>query len=211
MQITEPMTMATDYVMGAVALALAIRLFRQRESEGQMATRLWATALVMTAIAAVIGGSYHGFIEMLQPALARWLWTLTLAATGFGSAALLGAAVVAGTGGVFRRVLVWVVIVKLACFLLVTWSRTDFIIVIVDYSSALVGVLLLAWLTRPSGLTSAAGWVTAGVGLSIVAALIQALHVAPHPQFNHNDLFHVAQTGALYLLYRGGLLMRDQR
>jgi hypothetical protein len=211
MQITEPMTMATDYVMGAVALALAIRLFRQRESEGQMATRLWATALVMTAIAAVIGGSYHGFIEMLQPAVARWLWTLTLAATGFGSAALVAAAAVAGTGGAIRRVLLWIVIAKLACYLVVISSRTDFIVVIVDYASALVGVLLLAWLTRPSGLTSAAGFVTAGVGLSIVAALIQALHIAPHPQFNHNDLFHVVQTGALYLLYRGGLLMRDQR
>jgi hypothetical protein len=44
-----------------------------------------------------------------------------------------------------------------------------------------------------------------------VAALIQVLRIAPHPQFNHNDLFHVVQTGALYLLYRGGLLMRDAR
>ncbi|MCX6539050.1 MAG: hypothetical protein NT151_08975 [Acidobacteria bacterium] len=211
MQIAEPMTMATDYVMGAVALALAIRVFRQGESEGQMAMRLWATALVMTAVAALVGGSYHGFIEMLPPRVATWMWTLTLAATGFGSAALLAAAAVAGTGGVFRRVLVWIVIVKLACYLFWISSHSDFLIVIVDYSSALVGVVLLAWLTRPSGLTNAAGWITAGVGVSVVAALIQVLRIAPHPQFNHNDLFHVVQTGALYLLYRGGLLMRDAR
>jgi len=40
------------------------------------------------------------------------------------------------------------------------------------------------------------------------AALVQAFRLAPHPQFNHNDLFHVVQMGALYLLYRGGMLFR---
>jgi len=211
MQITEPMTMATDYVMGAVALALAIRMLRQRETAGQTAVRLWATALVMTGFAALVGGSYHGFIKMLPPELAARLWTLTLAATGFGSAALLAAAVVAGTGGVLRRVLVWAVVAKLASYLFWIWSHTDFIVVIVDYTSALAGVVWLARLSRPSGLTRAAGWITAGAAVSVVAGLIQALRVAPHPQFNHNDLFHVVQTGALYLLYRGGLLMRDTR
>jgi hypothetical protein len=211
MRITEPMTLATDYVLGGVALVLAVSVFYHGQAEGQVAMRLWATALVMIAIAAFVGGSYHGFVEMLPPAMARRLWTLTLAAAGFGSAALLAAAAVAGTGGAFQRVLVWIVIVKLACFIVVISSRTEFIIVIVDYTSALVGVVLLAWLTVPSGLSDAARWITAGVGVSVVAALIQALRIAPHPRFNHNDLFHVVQTGALFLLYQGGLLMRDFR
>ena len=209
MRITEPMTMATDYVMGVVALALAAQLFRQGASAGQIATRLWAIALTMTAIAAFVGGSYHGFIEMLPPVVAARMWTLTMAATGVGSAALLAAAVVSGTGGMLQRVLVWVVIAKLACYLLWISSRTDFLVVIADYAAALVGVILLTWLARPSGLSAAAGWITAGVCVSVVAAVIQARHIAPHPQFNHNDLFHVVQTGALYLLYRGGLLLRD--
>lgn len=211
MRITEPMTMATDYLMGAVALVLAASVFRQAQAAGQTTMRLWGMALVMTAIAALVGGSYHGFIDMLPPPVAARMWTLTLAATGFGSAALLAAAIVAGTGGVLRQTLVWLVIAKLLFYLFWIWSRTEFIIVIVDYTTALVGVVLLAWLARPSGLTGAATWIAAGVGVSVVAALIQALRIAPHKQFNHNDLFHVVQTGALYLLYRGGLLLRDFR
>lgn len=211
MPMTEPMTMATDYVLGAAALVMAVRLFRQREAAGQMAMRLWGAALVMTAVAAFVGGSYHGFIRMLPPELAARMWTFTLAATGLGSAALLGAAAVAATGGVLRQALLWLVIAKLMFYLFWIWSRTEFFIVIVDYTTALAGVVLLARLGRPSGLTRAAGWIAAGAALSVVAGLIQALRVAPHPQFNHNDLFHVIQTGALYLLYRGGLLMRDCR
>ena len=211
MRITEPMTMATDYVMGALALVWAASVFRQGQLDGQLAMRLWGLALLMTAIAALVGGSYHGFTAMLSPEVAARMWTLTLAATGFGSAALVGAAVVAGTGGVLREALVWLVVAKLLFYLFWIWSRTEFFIVIVDYTSALAGVAVLAWLARPSGLTGAAGWIAGGVAVSVVAALIQALRIAPHPRFNHNDLFHVVQTVALYLLYRGGLLMRDFR
>ncbi|MEI6667004.1 MAG: hypothetical protein WCP29_02525 [Acidobacteriota bacterium] len=209
MRLTEPMTLATDYLMGAVALVLAVLLFRQGESDSQAAMRLWASALAMTALASFVGGSYHGFVEMLPPVVSARMWRLTLAATGVGSAALLAAAVVAGSTGALRRALLGVVVAKLACYLVLIWFRTEFITVIVDYTLALVGVVLLAWLSGSSGLTGAAGWITAGVVVSVVAALIQALRVAPHPQFNHNDLFHLVQTGALYLLYRGGLLIRD--
>jgi len=90
------------------------------------------------------------------------------------------------------------------------WMSThdDFIFVIADYGSALVLILVLAWTSSAAGLGAAARWITAGVAVSVVAAAIQALKLAPHPQFNHNDLFHVVQMGALYLLYRGGLLLR---
>ena len=209
MRITEPMTMITDYLMGALALVLAVRLLRDGVAPGQTSIRLWAVALLMTATASFVGGSYHGFIDLLPAPTAAVMWKLTLAATGIGSACLLAAAVYAGTAGTLQRVLVLLVVGKLAAYLWWIASRNDFIFVIYDYGSALVLVLLLAWFARPTGLTAASGWITAGVVVSVLAALVQARRIAPHPQFNHNDLFHVIQMGALYLLYRGGLLMRD--
>ena len=59
-------------------------------------------------------------------------------------------------------------------------------------------MLLAAWFLRPTGLTPAAWWLTAGVGVSVVAGAIQAFRLAPHSRFNHNDLFHVVQMVALY-------------
>jgi len=209
MRITEPMTLATDYLLGVVALVFAVRLYQQGAAAGQWSVRLWAAAFLMTATAAFVGGSYHGFVTMLAPDAGRALWHATLIATGVGSAALLAAAATAGTSGLVRQMLLLVVVVKLAAYLWWMSSHTDFIFVIADYGSALAGVMVLVWLARTSGLAPASAWIAAGVGISVLAAGVQAFRLAPHPSFNHNDLFHVIQTVAVYFLFRGGLVMRD--
>jgi len=40
---------------------------------------------------------------------------------------------------------------------------------------------------------------------------VQHGRLAPHPAFNHNDLFHVIQTLGLWLFYAGGRTLADQR
>ncbi len=59
--------------------------------------------------------------------------------------------------------------------------------------------------SRPRG-----RWTAAGVAVSFAAAAVQQSGLALHRHFNHNDLYHVIQMGGLYLLYRGGLLLRDR-
>jgi len=211
MRITEPRTLLTDYVLGAWALWLAVRLFLAAAANGQVSVRLWAFGFVMTALAAFVGGTYHGFIQMLPEAVARVLWKITLVSTGFGSAALFGAAVVAAASGALAWALMAVVLLKLLVFLEVVLTRDNFLLVVLDYGSALLAILLAAWFMKPTGITPAAGWIAWGVGISVVAGCIQAFRLAPHPKFNHNDLFHVVQLGALYCLYRGGLLLRDMK
>jgi hypothetical protein len=72
----------------------------------------------------------------------------------------------------------------------------DFIWVIADTGSALaiVGALHLRRFN---------GWMLAGVGMSVLAALAQASGLALHRHFNHNDLYHVIQIAAMLLFYRG--------
>lgn len=211
MRITEPMTMATDYLMGTLAFVLAMRLLGDASAGQQWSGRLWAAAFVMTAVAAFVGGTYHGFIEWMPGPAGRALWKATLVATGVGSASLLAAAVTAATAGPLRQALVALVLVKLAVYVWTIASKDAFVLVIADYGTALVAVLLAAWFLRPTGLTPAAWWLTAGVAVAVVAGVIQWAHVAPHVHFNHNDLFHVVQMASLYLLYRGGLLLRDMQ
>ena len=211
MRITEPMTMMTDYVMGALAFVLAMRIVGDAAAGRQLSGRLWAAALVMTAVAAFLGGTYHGFIQWLPGAYGRALWKATLLATGIGSACLLAAAVTAATAGALQRALVTVVVVKLLVYVWTIATKDQFVLVIADYGTALLAVALAAWFIRPSGLTPAAWWITAGVAVAVVAGVIQWAHLAPHVHFNHNDLFHVVQMASLYLLYRGGLLLRDMQ
>jgi hypothetical protein len=210
-RITEPMTMITDYAMGALACVFAMRLVGDASAGGQLSGRLWAAALLMTAVAAFVGGTYHGFIQWLPGASGRAMWKATLVATGVGSACLLAAVIVAGVAGPLRTVLAGVVIAKLVFYVWTVATKDSFTLVIVDYGTALVAAVLAAWLLRPSGLTPAVWWITAGVAVAVVAGVIQWARLAPHARFNHNDLFHVVQMASLYLLYRGGLLLRDMQ
>ena len=211
MRITEPMTMVTDYLMGTLAFVLAMRLLGDAASGQHWAGRLWAAAFVMTAMAACVGGTYHGFIQWMPGLAGRALWKATLVATGIGSACLLAAAVTAATAGPLRHALMGLVVVKLVVYIWTIATKDAFVLVIADYGTAMVAVLLAAWFIRPTGLTPAAWWITAGVAVAVVAGVIQWARVAPHVHFNHNDLFHVVQMASLYLLYRGGLLLRDMQ
>ncbi len=211
MRITEPMTMVTDYLLGTLAFVLAMRLLGDAASGQQWSGRLWAAAFVMTAVAAFVGGTYHGFIQWMPGLAGRALWKVTLVATGIGSACLLAAAVTAAVAGPLRHALMGLVVVKLVVYIWTIATKDAFVLVIADYGTALVAVLLAAWFIRPTGLTPAAWWITAGVAVAVVAGVIQWAHLAPHVHFNHNDLFHVVQMASLYLLYRGGLLLRDMQ
>ena len=53
--------------------------------------------------------------------------------------------------------------------------------------------------------TLATDCVLAAIALSIVAALVQQLHLAPAPWFNHNDLYHLIQALGLVAFYRAAL------
>ena len=211
MRITEPMTMVTDYLMGTLAFVLAMRLLADAAAGQQWSGRLWAAAFVMTAVAAFVGGTYHGFIQWMPGMAGRALWKATLVATGIGSACLLAAAVTAATAGPLRHALMGLVVVKLVVYVWTIATKDAFVLVIADYGTALVAVLLAACFIRPTGLTPAAWWITAGVAVAVVAGVIQWARVALHVHFNHNDLFHVVQMASLYLLYRGGLLLRDMQ
>lgn len=204
MRITEPMTFATDLLMGLLAIVLAVRLARAGRASHSKAVTAWAGLFACTAAASFLGGSHHGLAAVLLPSANRWLWQFTLWATGVGSACMLAAAAWAGTSGVTQRVLLAVTVLKLVVYL--WWmSRHDaFLFVIVDYATALLATLVIAWLSPAAAMRAARPWLNAGAAVAVVAALIQALKLAPHPHFNHNDLFHVVQMGALCLLYKGG-------
>lgn len=83
MIITEPMTMATDYLLAGVCLAFAWRLRSRRGA------RLMALAFAVTGAAAVLGGTAHGFYVPLG-ALSKWVWGATIACIAAGSVLLIG-------------------------------------------------------------------------------------------------------------------------
>lgn len=211
MSISEPTTMVTDYLLAVLAGWLGWRLVTGGREAGEASRVLWGASLLAMALAAAAGGTAHGFAEHLGTVGGGWVWKLTTYSVGLAGAALLSAAVVARFGGAARLAGLALVVAKLAFYLAWMSVHDDFLFVILDYAPALLAVVLLMALPGRGAPLAGAGWAAAGVGVSFVAAAVQASGLSLHRHFNHNDLYHVIQLGGIYLLYRGGLLVRDRR
>ena len=183
MTIHEPMTMVTDYVLGAVAAWLALALFK----EEPRARRWWALAFAALAAGAFLGGTWHGFLQ------SDLLWKATTLTVGVASFGMVMGSSIATTRGKLLPVLA---AIKLALYSAWMLFHDQFIYVVVDTAIAfLVVAALHLWKWNAA--------ILAGVLVSVIAALVQASGFKLHQHFNHNDLYHVIQIIALVLLYRG--------
>jgi hypothetical protein len=207
--ISEPMTLATDYLLGTVSGACAWRL-RQRGTSASVATGYWGAALAAAGAASFTGGTYHGFTETLGPAWASALWKATTICMGAASCLLLVAALTASFSGARWRWLSAVAALKFAVYAGWMLGHDDFRFVIYDYGSTLSIVLLLSASGRLGGTGAHRAYVTGGILASIAAAVVQQSGVRLHRHFNHNDLMHVVQMGGVWLLYQGGARLRDR-
>lgn len=212
MTISEPMTVATDYLLAILGLGWGIALWRHGARSGQWAPRLWAGCFLVMALGAALGGSAHGFAHSLEPEALEGIWRATIISLGAAGYLLLAGATTATLGGLPGRVVLGLGGLKLGVYVAWTARHHEFYWVILEYgSSMLVVAALMAWrLARPSGPDRiAARWALSGILLSVVGAVVQATGLAPHPHFNHNDLYHVIQMVALWAFFRGGLELTD--
>jgi len=194
MSVSEPMTLATDYLLAGVTGWLAVLLFKK--SEFQKSRKWWAIAFSALALGAFLGGTWHGLFQ--NPLL----WKATLLAVGVASFGMVLGSAIATLSGAARNVIVTVALAKLVVYCAWITVRDEFIFVVLDTGIAFAMVAALH-LWRWNAL------VLAGVALSVGAALAQASGLALHRHFNHNDLYHVIQIAAMALLYRGARRLRD--
>src|SRR3990172_11763109 len=87
MTVTEPGTMLTDYALALLCLFFAFSLHRR--SEGRK-VGFWLAAFSVTALAALAGGTAHGFRILLGE---NWstVWRITVSSIAVGSGLLIAA------------------------------------------------------------------------------------------------------------------------
>jgi hypothetical protein len=194
MTISEPMTLVTDYLLAGVTAWLCLLLFKNRQS--QQCRLFWAVAFAALAAGALLGGTWHGFSQN------DYLWKATVLTVGVASFAMVAGSASATLGGAARVTLIGFALAKLAVYSVWMLERDGFIYAVIDTG---VGFAVVAALH----LWKWNGFLLGGVAISVVAALVQASGLAPHPHFNHNDLYHVIQIAAMVLFYRGARVLRD--
>jgi hypothetical protein len=82
MQITEPVSMVTDYLLATVSLFFASRLLSTARPENRVSSGLWTIGFMAGAVAAFVGGTYHGFASYFDASLHRALWNITIFSIG---------------------------------------------------------------------------------------------------------------------------------
>ncbi len=192
--------MVTDYVLALAGFAAAAWLCpRAAAAPG----RWWAAAFAITGIAALLGGTSHGYRPALAVATHTLVWRLTYVTVGLANLCVLQGAVLAALSRPWSRAVLVVLIARFAAVAAALVAHGDFRYVLYDYAITLLGLLAFAIALgvrhRPGG-----GWVAAGVLASLIGALVQLQRIGMGRAFNHNDVFHVLQALGLVLYARGG-------
>ncbi|MGH6906091.1 MAG: DUF6962 family protein [Geminicoccaceae bacterium] len=202
---SEQTTAVTDGILALLALGGLVLLLRLRLRAPQKVT-IWAAAFLCLLVASAAGAVVHG-VEV-GPRGRHLLWLVIYLSLG-----LLVAFFAVGTlydlrGERAARRMAPVMVVIAILFFGVTQLIDGAFVVFVIYeaaalSFAMLGYLWLGLIRRRPG----AGLMTAGILVTLTAAVIQATRLVPQISvvwtFDHNGLFHIVQMLGVVLIVAG--------
>lgn len=178
---------------------LALRLGGESR---QRPVKYWQWAFVFTAIGAVVAGVFHAVGVRVSASVLLILWKSSALAVGVAVFFMLLATAAGRLSPRAARLLTIFAVVQLALYTLWSLRHNDFLSVISNYALGMVIVAAVNLVTYARNPESAR-WILAAIGVTALGSVVQALQIAPHRHFNHNDLFHVIQMVSMILLYRG--------
>lgn len=199
MEIAEPVTTLTDYLVALAGVGFGLLLLRERPGPA----RLFGLMFLATALAAAIGGSSHGFGPRWTEAQRDLAWLLTYGLLGLANLLILAGAVLAWAPRLYQVPLLGLLGFRLGVYAILLASHRDFRYVIYDFVATLVALAALALLGRARQPAPVAATLL-GVAVSFAGALLQNARIGLHEQFNHNDLFHVVEIAGMFCFYRAG-------
>jgi hypothetical protein len=198
--IAEPDVTLTDYGLAIECTLLAVLLHRTPTSALRL--RLYFVVFFCAVgLAALLGGTEHGFLLDKTTRLHTAVWKGTLVAIGASALAAwqAGAELIAPAPA--RWIKAGAVVIFVGYLFAV--ARSDaFLVAIVHYLPAVIFLLaVFGWhyvRTRKQPYL----WGAIALLLTMAAASVQQARIGLHPVlFNHNALYHLIQAVALLLLF----------
>lgn len=194
----------TDYLLVLVIGGLAFDIHRRQYLEDFRHNTAWVVSFSLFALAAFLGGTYHGFFEGGGVVLSEAIWFSSIACIQLASFALAVTVLEQFVKSVaLRRAVEGFLLVKLIVILGLLVVQPQFFYVMVGYGIDLIVVLtVLTYLMvrQPSG---SIAWLFFGALIVPVASLIQRIPFTVVRFFDQNDVYHFVLIGAFACLYRG--------
>lgn len=193
--LTEPATVATDYLIAAVCAYFAGSL------ASASAPIEWALGFALGSISALTGGTWHGFRGLLGDRARNSLWALTLFTFGASAAAFGAGAISLAAPQLDQLTVQLAALTVLGIYAVAALHNPEFATAGRMALVMLVTFALMAASLAMRGAIVPALLAFACVASNVAGVVVQMRKLAPHPRFNHNDLFHVFQLAALWCLY----------
>jgi len=198
---TEQTTAFTDVILALVSITACIYIYRI--GRGEWKAKLWEWLFFLLTVAAVLGAIVHG--TKLSERIESIFWSLINLSLGLMIAVFVVAVINDLKGMIFSRKLLPIILTFGFGFWMTTLYYPDNFLVFTIYEAvamlfSLCGYVWLAYKDRLDG----AVWMSAGILISIVAALVQASKMTSFQliwEFDHNGTYHLIQiVGILFLL-----------
>jgi hypothetical protein len=196
----EAVTLVTDYLLALIAFAAAAWLWRGARGRPG---RYWAAAFVATGVAAIFGGTSHGYAPALDAPTRGLLWRLTYVTVEVANLCILYGAALAGLPPRTHRLALAILVLRLLVVAGAIVVLAEMRYVVLDYAVTILGIVGLG-ATLAARRQAGSIWVIAGTMVSAVGGFIQLARIGQGRAFNHNDVFHVVQAVGLVLYARGG-------
>ena len=210
MNITEPATFFTDLLISGVSIFFLLCLLRKYRDAHSFTILFWALGFSSLAISALMGAIFHGSGYWFEQSFRDSIWLVALVTMIVMSAFLLSAVTFSALDGRYRTLALSVIVVKAVIVLIWILNDIRFVVAIYDYGSSMACIAIMALLRLRGSWSTPGRWILSAIALSIVGSVVQVMKLAPHPHFNHNDVFHLIQLLANWLFYRAALVSSDR-
>ena len=200
---TELTTAATDAAVGLLCLVVLWRL-RAIPAKATWKRALWCWVFGLLGLASALGAVVHGL--ELSESVRGVLWRPLYLSLGLTVALFVIGGIYDWRGEAAARALLpWAAGMGASFFALTQLLSGAFLIFVVYEATAMVATLAMYVLLSRTGRLVGAGMIAVGIGLSIVAAAVQAspLRVRLIVPFDHNGLFHLVQLIATAVIATG--------
>lgn len=205
LQVTEPMTWITNWMVAASCFFFGHKLFYDEEAD--LSQKFWSLFFLFLGFASIMGGTAHGFILYVGPKFHQVAWLLSGISVFCAQLAVLPLIEKPKIRSTVR-IFCYAQLMAMSASVLIF---QHFSVVLIDSIVGLIGVVIpvsMAHYSRYKDKRSSL--VIIGVLTNLIPAGIHLLKISINEWFNFNDISHVAMIGCFYVMYKAANVRNAQ-
>lgn len=198
LQVTEPMTWITNWVVAIACFIFGHRLFYDERAD--ISQKFWALFFLFIGLASVTGGTAHGFINYVGHKFHHAAWLLSGISIFCAQLAVLPLIQRVKVRS-FVRIFSYTQLMVMSASVLMFQHFSS---VLIDSVVGLIGVVIpVSFANYAKYKDKRSALIVAGVLTNLFPAIIHLLKISINEWFNFNDISHVVMVGCFYIMYKG--------